>query len=179
VRRRLTPDQSAERQALETVETVGREALAEMRRMVGVLRQSGDGTELEPTPGLEQVDHLAEKFRTAGLPVVLSVTGETRDLAPGLDLTAYRLVQEGLTNTLRHARNPGHAEVAIDYGEDRIELAVRDDGDHPVGSTPTTEAGNGLLGMRERVAVYGGSLVARVRPEGGFELVATLPLDPT
>jgi signal transduction histidine kinase len=87
-------------------------------------------------------------------------------------------VQEGLTNTLRHARNPGRAEVAIDYGEGRIELAVRDDGRHAVGSAPTAEAGNGLLGMRERVAVYGGSLVARERPEGGFELVATLPLDP-
>jgi signal transduction histidine kinase len=179
VRRRLTPEQAAERQALETVETVGREALAEMRRMVGVLRQSGDGSELEPTPGLDQVDHLAEKFRTAGLPVALSVTGVARDLAPGLDLTAYRLVQEGLTNTLRHARNPGRAEVAIDYGEDRIELAVRDDSQYPVGSAPTTEPGNGLLGMRERVAVYGGSLVARMRPEGGYELVATLPLDPT
>ena len=108
VRRRLTPEQAVERQALETVETVGREALAEMRRMVGVLRQSGDWppTGLEPTPGLDQVDQLAEKFRTAGLPVALSVTGVARDLAPGLDLTAYRLVQEGLTNTLRHARNP-------------------------------------------------------------------------
>ena len=179
VRRRLTPDQAVERQALETVETVGREALAEMRRMVGVLRESGDGAELEPTPGLDQVDQLAEKFRTAGLPVALSVTGVARDLAPGLDLTAYRLVQEGLTNTLRHARNPGRAEVAIDYGEDRIELAVRDDGQYPVTSASTTEAGNGLLGMRERVAVYGGSLVARVRPEGGFEMVATLPLDQT
>jgi signal transduction histidine kinase len=185
VRRRLTPEQEVERQALETVEAVGREALAEMRRMVGVLRQSGDGTQLdpkpglEPTPGLDQVDQLAEKFRTAGLPVALSVTGEARDLAPGLDLTAYRLVQEGLTNTLRHARNPRRAEVAIDYGTDRIELAVRDDGQYPVGSTPTTEAGSGLLGMRERVAVYGGSLIARMRPEGGFELVATLPLNPT
>jgi signal transduction histidine kinase len=179
VRRRLTPDQAVERQALETVEAVGREALAEMRRMVGVLRESGDSAELEPTPGLDQVDQLAEKFRTAGLPVALSVTGVARDLAPGLDLTAYRLVQEGLTNTLRHAQNPGRAEVAIDYGEDRIELAVRDDGQYPVGSAATAEAGNGLLGMRERVAVYGGSLVARARPEGGFEMVATLPLDQT
>jgi signal transduction histidine kinase len=179
VRRRLTPDQAVERQALETVEAVGREALAEMRRMVGVLRESGDSAELEPTPGLDQVDQLAEKFRTAGLPVALSVTGVARDLAPGLELTAYRLVQEGLTNTLRHARNPGRAEVAIDYGEDRIELAVRDDGQYPVGSAATAEAGNGLLGMRERVAVYGGSLVARARPEGGFEMVATLPLDQT
>jgi signal transduction histidine kinase len=178
VRRRLTPDQAVERQALETVETVGREALAEMRRMVGVLRQSGDGTELEPTPGLDQVDQLVERFRAGGLSVALSVTGVPRDLAPGLDLTAYRLVQEGLTNTLRHAQDPRCAEVMINYGTDRIELAVRDDGRYPDGSAPTAEAGNGLLGMRERVAVYGGSLVAQARPERGFELIATLPLEP-
>jgi signal transduction histidine kinase len=113
------------------------------------------------------------------LPVALSVTGVARDLAPGLDLTAYRLVQEGLTNTLRHAQDPGRAEVVINYGTDRIELAVRDDGQDPVGSARRAEVGNGLLGMRERVAVYGGSLVARARPEGGFELVATLPLSST
>jgi signal transduction histidine kinase len=179
VRRRLAPDLVVERQALETVEAVGREALAEMRRMLGVLRQSGDGAELEPTPGLDQVDQLAEKFRTAGLPVTVSVTGAARELSPGLDLTAYRLVQEGLTNSLRHARNPQRAEVVIDYGADRIELAVRDDGQPAVAPATPAEAGDGLLGMRERVAVYGGSLVARVRPEGGFELVATLPLDRT
>ena len=176
VRRRLTPDQAAERQALETVEAVGREALAEMRRMVGVLRQSGDETQLEPPPGLDQLDRLADKFRTAGLPVELQVNGAVQALAPGLDLTAYRLVQEGLTNTLRHARNPRSAAVVIDYGTERIQLAVRDDGQPAVGATHSPEPGSGLLGMRERVAVYGGSLVAQVRPEGGFELVATLPL---
>jgi signal transduction histidine kinase len=176
VRRRLTPEQAAEREALETVEAVGREALSEMRRMVGVLRQSGDETQLEPPPGLDQLDRLAEKFRTAGLPVDLEVTGTVQALAPGLDLTAYRLVQEGLTNTLRHARNARSAAVAIDYGTSRIQLAVRDDG-QPVNGAHSPEPGSGLLGMRERVAVYGGSLVARVRPEGGFELVATLPLE--
>lgn len=177
VRRRLTPDQAVERQALESVESVGREALAEMRRMVGALRDAQDDPGLEPMPGLDEVDRLADKFRAAGLPVSLSVTGEARELAPGLDLTAYRLVQEGLTNSLRHARNPQHVEVAIDYGTDRIELAMRDDGQRPPGPG-ASEAGNGLLGMRERVTVYGGSLVARTRPEGGFELVATLPTDP-
>ena len=136
-------------------------------------------TELEPPPGLDQLDRLAEKFRAAGLPVAVSVTGAARDLAPGLDLTAYRLVQEGLTNTLRHARNPRRAEVAdrLRRGPDRAGRPRRRRS-RPVGSAPRAEAGNGLLGMRERVAVYGGSLVARVRPEGGFELVATLPLDP-
>ncbi|MGI8949672.1 MAG: sensor histidine kinase [Ornithinimicrobium sp.] len=178
VRRRLTADQAVERQALESVESVGREALAEMRRMVGALRGVGEDHELEPVPGLDQVDRLAEKFRTAGLPVSFSVTGVARDLAPGLDLTAYRLVQEGLTNTLRHARDPQRVEVAVAYGADRIELAIRDDGQRSSGS-PATEKGSGLLGMRERVTVYGGSLVAGVRPEGGFELVATLPMEPT
>ena len=158
VRRRLAPEQVVERQALETVEAVGREALAEMRRMVRVLRQSDADTELEPPPGLDQVGRLAEKFRNAGLPVTVSVTGAARELAPGLDLTAYRLVQEGLTNSLRHARNPQRAEVAIEYRADRIELAVRDDGQPAAPSASPAEAGNGLLGMRERVAVYGGSL---------------------
>ena len=175
VRRRLTPEQSAERQALETVEATGREALAEMRRMVGVLRQAGDDSELEPPPGLDQVEGLVDTFRTAGLPVSVTVTGASRALSPGLDLTAYRLVQEGLTNTLRHARNPRRAEVLIDYRSDRIRLAVRDDGQP--GTAPAS-AGAGLLGMRERVAIYGGSMMAGVRPEGGFELVATLPLIP-
>ena len=109
------------------------------------------------------------------------MTGAARDLAPGLDLTAYRLIQEGLTNALRHARDLGGARVSIDYGDDQIELAVRDDGasthGSAVGGAPAD--GNGLLGMRERVAVYGGSLVARRRPQGGFELVATLPVEPT
>jgi signal transduction histidine kinase len=182
VRRRLTEEQTAERQALETVEAVGREALAEMRRMVGVLRRDGDastGQEREPPLGLDQLDRLVGKFRSAGLPVDLTVTGPARSLAPGLDLTAYRLVQEGLTNTFRHARNPHRAEVVIDYGPDRLQLAVRDDGQPSrQGHTQPTKPSNGLLGMRERVAIYGGSLAAQTRPEGGFELVATLPLDP-
>ena len=145
--------------------------------MVGVLRQDGEAANLEPPPGLDQLERLADKFRASGLPVQLSVTGAALPLAPGLDLTAYRLVQEGLTNTLRHARNARSAAVAIDYGVEEIQLAVRDDGQPPVSGGHSPEPGSGLLGMRERVAVYGGSLVARVRPEGGFELVATLPLE--
>jgi signal transduction histidine kinase len=178
VRRRLTEGQAAEREALETVEAVGREALAEMRRMVGVLRHGEDtsaGEDRAPAPGLDQLDRLVGKFRSAGLPVELMVTGVAHSLPPGLDLTAYRFVQEGLTNTFRHAQNPHRAEVVIDYGPDRLRLAVRDDG------RPAPDqhrgAGNGLLGLRERVAIYGGSLVAQTRPEGGFELVAMLPLE--
>jgi signal transduction histidine kinase len=146
--------------------------------MVGILRQEGESAELEPQPGLSQLGRLAEQFRMSGLPVALSVTGSSRELAPGLDLTAYRLVQEGLTNTLRHAHNPQSAEVAVTYGDNRLEVAVRDDGQSAPDASRLGQNGNGLLGMRERVGVYGGSLVARNRPEGGFELVASLPLEP-
>ncbi len=175
VRRRLTPEQAAEREALESVETVGREALQEMRRMVGVLRQDSDRSDREPAPGLDQVERLAERFRAAGLPVEVTVTGDVRPLAPGLDLTAYRLVQEGLTNALRHATAAQHAAVSIEFADEALELSVRDDGE-PL--TTPAEAGHGLLGLRERVSVYGGRLVARPRAGRGFELVATLPVGP-
>jgi signal transduction histidine kinase len=172
VRRRLTDEQHVEREALLTVERVGREALQEMRRMVGVLREQDTDPDREPPPGLAQVDGLCDKVRAAGLPVELTITGEPRPLPAGLDLTAYRLLQEGLTNTLRHATAPGRAQVDITYGETALKLAVRDDG----GPTSTSAvAGHGLLGMQERVAVYGGQLVARPLHGGGFELVATLP----
>jgi signal transduction histidine kinase len=179
VRRRLAPDQVAERRALESVEATGRQALAEMRHMVAVLREGESDPqappELGPPPGLAQVERLAETFRAAGLPVSVTVSGRERELAPGLDLTAYRLVQEGLTNSLRHAQAPHRAEVSIDFGEEHLQLAVRDDG---VAPTAPNGVGNGLNGLRERAAVYGGSLVASPRSEGGFELVATLPLGP-
>ena len=174
VRRRLREDQAVERQALETVEAVGREALGEMRRMVGVLREHDAGPDREPPPGLAQVDRLVAKFRAAGLPVELDVTGDPAQLAPGLDLTAYRLLQEGLTNTLRHAASPSRVQVSVDQRPDLLVLAVRDDGRVQAAGA---EPGHGLLGMQERVAVYGGSLVARPRPTGGFELVATLPVE--
>jgi signal transduction histidine kinase len=174
VRRRLTDDQVVEREALEVVEATGREALAEMRRMVGVLREDGHATGREPPPGLGQVERLAEKFRAAGLPVRLTVTGTPRPLAPGLDLTAYRLLQEGLTNTLRHAVVPARVDVAVTYLDDCLELAVRDDG-LPVDGQ--VEPGHGLLGMRERVSVYGGRIEARRLSAGGFELVAALPVE--
>lgn len=173
VRRRLRDDQASEREALEVVETTGRQALSEMRRMVGVLRHSGEGADREPAPGLAQLPRLVEQFRSAGLPVDLSVSGRVHPLAPGLDLTAYRLVQEALTNALRHAVSPTCAEVTIGYSAERLELAIRDDGRQV---TAGAEAGHGLLGLRERVSVYGGDLVARPRSDGGFELIASLPL---
>lgn len=174
VRRRLAAEQSLEREALVTVERAGREALTEMRRMVGVLREAGTDPDREPPPGLSQLDRLVDRVRATGLPVELTITGDPRPLPGGLDLTAYRLLQEGLTNTLRHSDRPARAEVAITYGESALELSVRDDG-APAASV--AEAGHGLLGLRERVAVYGGQLVARPRTGGGFELLATLPLE--
>jgi len=176
VRRRLNDDQASEREALEVVETAGRQALSEMRRMVGVLRHSDEEADREPAPGLAQLPRLVEQFRRAGLPVDLSVSGPVRPMAPGLDLTAFRLVQEALTNALRHSDSPTCAEVRIGYSAERLELAIRDDGGLV---SAAAEAGHGLLGLRERVSVYGGDLVARPRPGGGFELIARLPLEPT
>lgn len=174
VRRRLLPGQEAEREALESVEATGREALAEMRRLVSVLR-GDDEVELRPQPGLAEAEHLAEQFRAAGLPVTLSVTGPVRELAPGPDLTAYRVVQEGLTNALRHAQEPRCAEVTVEVRPDRVDVAVRDDG-RP-GRADEVGGGTGLRGIRERLAAYGGSMTAGPRRGGGFELVATLPLE--
>lgn len=184
VRRRLREDQVVEREALETVEGVGREAMAEMRRLVGVLREAdGAAPSLEPSPGLGQVDRLAEQFRSSGLPVSVTVTGDPRELPGGVDLTAYRLLQEGLTNSLRHARGASHAAMLIAYDPDAVRLEVVDDGRGARGPAAASGAdvgddavgGNGLVGMRERIAVYGGSLRAGPRPDGGFELVAVLP----
>jgi signal transduction histidine kinase len=173
VRRTLEPDQDKEREALLVVEQTGREALAEMRRVVGVLRRPEEGPALAPQPSLEHLDQLVAKAREAGLAVDLRIEGEPVQLAAGLDLTAYRLVQEGLTNTLKHARAQ-QAEVLVRYSDGRVELTVTDDG--PGGGDGDT-GGHGLVGMRERVSVYGGDLEAGPCPEGGYRLRATLPIE--
>jgi signal transduction histidine kinase len=175
VRRLMRPDQAKERAVLETVEATGREALAEMRRMVGVLRSGQDGPDLTPPPTLDQLDRLLENFRSAGLEVVLEPDGVAGPLPPGLDLTAYRLVQEALTNTLKHA-HASRAVVRISYREDALLVSVCDDGRGP---NRTLELGNGLLGMRERVAVYGGTLSTCAAEGGGYEMRAELPIEAT
>jgi signal transduction histidine kinase len=172
VRRLLTPEQKRELEALTAVEQTGREALAEMRRMVGVLRDPGDAPTLAPQPGLSQLGKLLEQVRDAGLPVELRVEGDGIQLPAGVDLTAYRLVQEGLTNALKHS-HAQRAVVLVRYEPKAIEIAVTDDGR---GATNTTEGGHGLMGMRERVSVYGGQLSAGPLERGGFELRARLPL---
>ncbi|WP_438854215.1 sensor histidine kinase [Agromyces sp. M3QZ16-3] len=177
VRRRLAAAQEVERSALESVESVGREALTEMRRLVGVLR-TDEAAGREPAPGLGDLDRLAERVTAAGLPVSVSVTGETRDLPVALDVTAYRLVQEGLTNALRHAEGATHARVDVDFGDTALRLRVSDDGPGPGAPTAGPDvggSGSGLAGLRERVALYGGSLLVRPHDDGGCELSAELP----
>lgn len=172
VRRLMLPEQEREREALMIVEQTGREALAEMRRLVGVLRRPEEAPALAPQPSLEHLDKLVEQAREAGLPVELHVEGKAIPLSPGVDLTGYRLVQEGLTNAVKHAGAHG-AQVLVRYGDGEVEIVVSDDGD---GSGDGEKGGHGLVGMRERVAVYGGELEAGPRPEGGFALRARLPL---
>jgi signal transduction histidine kinase len=172
VRRLLRDDQEREREALLIVERTGREALAEMRRMVGVLRRPEEGPALAPQPSLEHLDRLVEQAREAGLPVDLRVEGAAVELPVGVDLTAYRLVQEGLTNALKHARAT-RAEVLVNYGDGQIEVVVSDDGK---GVGNGDGGGHGLVGMRERVSVYGGELDAGPQPGGGYRLRAKLPL---
>jgi signal transduction histidine kinase len=172
VRRLLKPDQEREREALLIVERTGREALAEMRRMVGVLRRPEEGPALAPQPTLDHLDRLVDQAREAGLPVELRVEGEAVELPAGVDLTAYRLVQEGLTNALKHA-GATRAEVLVNYGAAEIEVTVTDNGK---GVGNGDGGGHGLVGMRERVSVYGGELDAGPRPGGGYRLRAKLPV---
>ena len=172
VRRLMLPDQAKERAALETVESTGREALAEMRRMVNMLRAGDDAPNLAPLPTLAQLDRMVDGFRQAGLDVTVRSYGDAVQLSPGLDLTAYRLVQEALTNTLRHA-SATRVVVRLDYVEGALRLSVSDNGRGP---GDVAVAGNGLLGMRERVEVYGGVLDVGAAEGGGFELRAELPM---
>jgi signal transduction histidine kinase len=174
VRRLLNPDQDREREALMIVEQTGREALAEMRRLVGVLRRPEEAPALAPQPSLQHLDHLVEQAREAGLPVKVQIEGEAKELPAGLDLTAYRLVQEALTNAIKHAQATS-AEVLVRYEDGAVELEVVDDG-RGTSDGSSESGGHGLVGMRERVTVYGGELEAGPRLEGGFALKARLPI---
>jgi signal transduction histidine kinase len=173
VRRLLRPDQEREREALLVVEQAGREALAEMRRLVGVLRRPEEAPALAPQPSLQHLDRLIEQAREAGLPVDVQIEGDPTELPAGVDLTAYRLVQEGLTNAMKHSQAT-QAEVIVRYGADAVELVVSDNG-RGTSDGKADSGGHGLVGMRERVTVYGGELEAGPRPEGGYTLHARLP----
>jgi signal transduction histidine kinase len=161
------------REALETIQNTGREAIVELRRMLGLLRDPVADASLAPQPGVGRLDALLGQVRAAGLPVELTVEGQPRRLPPGVDRSAYRIVQEGLTNTLKHA-GPAHASVKLHYGERALELEVLDDGR---GAKGANGDGFGLIGMRERAALYGGELDVGARPGGGYALRARLPLE--
>jgi signal transduction histidine kinase len=170
-RRVLDPAQASTREVLGTIERVGRSALTEMRRLVGMLR--GDDREgLLPQPALADVPMLVSQLGDAGLPVELRVEGEPRELPVGIELSAYRVIQEGLTNALKHAGRAS-AAVRIRYGTGSLELEVTDDGAGDPADVPG--GGHGLVGIRERVALYGGELQAGQRAGGGFVLRVLLP----
>jgi signal transduction histidine kinase len=165
------PEQAG--RAMATVAQTGREALTEMRRLLGVLRTPEAGDATMPQPGVEQVEELVERVRDAGLSIDLTLEGEARSLPAGAGLAAYRIVQEALTNTLKHAGPRAHADVTISYHDHDVEVRVDDDGRTPaVNGRP----GQGLIGMRERAALYGGQVETRRKPEGGYQVVASLPI---
>jgi signal transduction histidine kinase len=164
------PDRAAE--PLLLVEETGRQALAEMQRLLGILRENGAPAALAPQPGVDDLPALAEQIRRSGLPVELRVEGKARPLPAGLELAVYRIVQEALTNALKHAGR-ATASVRVAYRSHEIELEVVDDGRG--GDTGGT--GHGLIGMRERAALYGGEVEAGAPAQGGFRVRARLPLD--
>ncbi len=174
VRRLLLPEQERERQALEVVEATGRQALTEMRRLVGLLREQGAMPDFAPQPSLKTLDVLVGTIREAGLPVELAVEGEPRELPPGVDLSAYRVVQEALTNALKYA-GPARAWVTVRWRDRELELEIANDGRSA--AVEGNGGGQGIAGMSERVSLYGGSIETGVRAGGGFVVTAHLPLE--
>jgi signal transduction histidine kinase len=172
VRHELPEELDEDREALNGVERAGRTALTEMRRLLAAMRTDEDGAELAPQPGLDGLDSLAEQVGRAGLPVRLHVEGAPFSLPRAIDLSAYRIVQEGLTNALKHAR-ASVADVIVRYRPDELRLEIRDDG---VGAAANDGLGHGLVGIRERVKIYGGEMSAGTANGGGFVLSTRLPL---
>ena len=168
-------DRELARAALRSVETCGREALIEMRTMVGVLRRGDIDSAGDVAPGISQLGTLVDRARVSGLPVEVQVEGHLRRLAPDVDLAAYRVVQEALTNTIKHA-GPARASVRVTYSPRALEIDVSDTGQRQQ-NVPAENGGNGLVGMRERLALYGGELHAGARPGGGFLVSARIPLE--
>jgi signal transduction histidine kinase len=172
VRHKLPDALAEDRDALKGVERAGRTALTEMRGLLAAMRPDGDGIEFMPQPGLDGLGSLLEEINRAGLPVELHVDGEPVPLPRGVDLSAYRIVQEGLTNALKHARAT-NADVSVRYQPYELQLEIRDDG---IGSATTDGLGHGLIGIRERVKIYGGEMTAGTANGGGFILSTRLPL---
>jgi signal transduction histidine kinase len=173
-RRMLDEDVEESREALQSIEDAGRQALQELRRSLGMLRDGDAPVDLAPQPGTAQIDELVQRTRAAGLPVELAVEGAPRAVAPGVDLAAYRIVQEALTNAVKHAGAAG-ATVGLRWTPRALELTVADDGRGAAGTG--NGAGHGLIGMRERVTAYGGTFAAGAAPGGGFAVRASFPLE--
>lgn len=170
----LPAEQESTRAVLETIERTGRQALGEMRRLLGMMRSDDSELALAPQPSLIYLPDLCEQVRAAGLPVVLEVIGAPVPLPPGVDVSAYRIVQEALTNALKHA-GPATARVRVTYRDDDLDVEIADNGRGAM-TAPTTGAGHGLVGMRERVSVYGGELQTGNRDSGGYAVRVRLPL---
>jgi signal transduction histidine kinase len=163
------------REALQSIETAGRQALGDIERMLGILRAPDETVQVDVAPGMGQLETLCDQVREAGLPVDVTVEGEVRPLPASLDLTAYRIVQESLTNTLKHAGKT-RASVRVTYEESALAIEVLDEGKGVTPAVAAAAGGRGLLGMRERVATFRGELEAGPRPGGGFGVRARLPL---
>jgi signal transduction histidine kinase len=170
-RKLLDAEPEEARQALDAIERTASQALGEMRRLLGLLRESDEQLALAPEPTLSRLDDLAARVRDAGLPVEVATEGIPVELPPGIDLSAYRIVQEALTNALKHA-GPATARVTVRYGDGEIDLEIADDGS---GNGNGDGGGHGLTGIRERVAVFGGDVEAGAQPDGGFAIRARLP----
>ena len=168
----LARDPERSREPLRAIKQTAREALVEMRRLLGILRQAEDELGLAPQPGLSQLDSLVEQSRRAGLTVQLAIEGRPRPLPAGIDLSAYRIVQEGLTNVRKHA-DVAWARVEVRYGDHDLAVAVLDDGKP---SAKTNDGGHGLVGVQERVALLGGDFRSGRREAGGYELRARIPI---
>lgn len=170
-----SPEQATD--ALLAVEASGREAMAELRRLLGLLSHDEEGVALAPQPGVGQLELLVHRVRDAGLPAMLHVEGHPRPLPPGLDLTVYRIVQEALTNALKYAAL-ARTEVILDYRASELKVEILDEGSGP-GARAGEGSGHGLVGMRERVTLYGGTLEAGPRLERGYAVRAWLPAGPS
>jgi len=172
-RRILERDPARAVEAARRIEETGRAALAEMRTLLGILHLADEEAVRAPQPTLQHLGALVAHAREAGLPVELREEGEPRALPAGVDLAAYRIVQEGLTNALKHAGSP--TQVTVRWGESDLELTIADRGPGPA-RVASANGGHGLVGMAERVRIYGGELETGRRRGGGFEVTARLPL---
>jgi signal transduction histidine kinase len=162
--------------AIKTISSTGREALTELRRLLGVLRSEETSGERTPQPGTQSLSELAGRVRAVGLPVQLDIVGNVDDLSTGVGLGIYRIVQEALTNSLKHAGHGSSAVVRVERVGDRVDLSIVDNGHRRAGTLVGVSGGNGLIGMRERALVFGGTLEAGPRPTGGWQVRASLPI---